>query len=288
MVVYLDSVFLLNGLLDGLLLYFTGYLTGIERKMIRIVVAGGIGGGYAVSTFFQFGFISTACLPVKVGMGVILVWIAYGQRRRFWQLNLVFFGLSCVLAGVVLAAGFFVRTDFYQSGAYLLPIRFDLLAASAICCFGAIYFCFKGGFRHRLSGEIVPVSCEIAGKEMSFTALRDTGNTLCDDLTGAPVLVTDGRVLQPFWPHEVKPYLTSEYLAKPETAIESIGLTNSGISLRLMPYRSVGTVAGLLLVYTAKHVKIGTYQVEKVTIALSPTPVSEHGEYDALWGGPVK
>ena len=31
-VIYLDSVFVLNSLLDGLLLYFTGYLAGVERK----------------------------------------------------------------------------------------------------------------------------------------------------------------------------------------------------------------------------------------------------------------
>ncbi len=286
MVVYLDSVFLLNGLLDGLLLYFTGYLAGIERKMIRIVLAGGVGGGYAVSTFFQFGMVSTTWLPIKIGTGVALVWLAYGKRGRFWQMNLVFFGLSCVLAGVVMAAGFFNSADFYQNGAYLLPIRFDLLAGSSLCCFGAIYLCFKGGLQHRLDGEIVPVSCEIAGKEVSFAALRDTGNTLCDDLLGAPVLVADGAMLEPYWSSEVKEYLTCAYLAKPEIAVEK--LAGSGMPLRLMPYRSVGTASGLLLVYTAKHAKIGAYQAEKVTIALSPTPVSEHGEYDALWGGPVK
>ena len=57
--------------------------------------------------------------------------------------------------------------------------------------------------------------------------------------------------------------------------------------LRLLPYRSVGTSAGMLLVYTARHAEIGNYRREKLAVALSPTPVSEGKEFDALWGGPV-
>ena len=58
--------------------------------------------------------------------------------------------------------------------------------------------------------------------------------------------------------------------------------------LRLLAYRSVGTASGLPLACTAKNARIGAYRMPRLTVALSPTPVSEQKEYDALWGGPVK
>ena len=72
------------------------------------------------------------------------------------------------------------------------------------------------------------------------------------------------------------------------TALEALRCVENAPKLRLLPFRSVGTASGLLLGYTAEHVRIGCWKAERVTVALSPTPVSEGQEYDALWGGPVE
>ncbi len=53
MVVYIDCVFLLNSLMDGLLLYFTGYLAGIERKILRLLFGALLGGIYAASYYLN-------------------------------------------------------------------------------------------------------------------------------------------------------------------------------------------------------------------------------------------
>lgn len=287
MVVYIDSVFALNSLLDGLLLYFTGYLAGVERKICRLIFAALLGGMYAAAIFFPVGEIF-GTLPGKALCGVVLVLMAYGGRNRFGRLCLVFFGLSCVLAGVVVACGVLLQAELYHKGAYLLPVQFPLLLSGAALCFGALYLFSGGSLRHRVEGTLVESVCEINGKTIQLCVLRDTGNTLRDELTGAPVLVAEGERLAGLWPEQTRPYLTAKSLMHPEQVLTALAAVEGAPHLRLLAFRSVGTERGLLLACTAEHAKIGNYQTQRLTVALSPTPVSEQKEYDALWGGPVE
>ena len=43
--------------------------------------------------------------------------------------------------------------------------------------------------------------------------------------------------------------------------------------------------SGLLLCFRADRTAMGERQLGPVTVALSPTPVSDGGGYAALWGG---
>ena len=58
-VVYLDSVFLLNGLMDYLLLLAAARLAGLGLKRRRYLLAAMFGGAYAAAVFLpQTGFLS--------------------------------------------------------------------------------------------------------------------------------------------------------------------------------------------------------------------------------------
>ena len=287
MVIYIDSVFLLNALLDGLLLYFTGYLAGAERKFYRLLPTAALGGFYAAAVFFPWG-VFLGWPPCKLLFGGLLVLLCYGWGECFWRLCLVFFALSCVLAGSVIACGFWMHTQYYVRGAYLLPVQFGLLFCSAALCFGALWLFSRGRLHHAVLGELTEAECEIMGTRVHLRVLRDSGNTLCDPLTGAPVLVAEGTRFASSWPEAARPYLAQPFLERPEEALEALRCVENAPKLRLLPFRSVGTASGLLLGYTAEHVRIGCWKAERVTVALSPTPVSEGQEYDALWGGPVE
>ena len=60
-VVYVDSVFVLNAAADYLLLASTASLAGIPLRRVRYVLAGLLGGGYAVAVFLPgMGFLQAA------------------------------------------------------------------------------------------------------------------------------------------------------------------------------------------------------------------------------------
>lgn len=286
MVVYIDVVFLLNSLLDGLLLYFTGYLSGAERKIQRLLPAALVGGLYAALVFTSLGAVLTF-LPVKLLVAMGLVWLGYGRGERYVRLLLVFLALSCLLAGTVIACSFFCAMDLYYGGAYLLPVGMKILLPGAAICFGLMAFFGRGRLRHQVEGTLVDGTFELKGQTVHFRALCDSGNTLCDPLTGAPVLVMEGAFLAAFLPEQLRGYLEERDLSRPEHVLEQMRAVCPELGARLLPYRSVGTSTGLLLLCTVLEATVGKYKTEKLAVALSPTPVSVQKEYDALWGGPV-
>lgn len=286
MVVYIDVVFMLNSLLDGLLLYFTGYLSGAERKMLRLVPASLAGGLYAALVFTPAGAV-VVFWPIKLLAGAGLVWLCYGWGEKYIRLLLVFLGLSCLLAGAVIACGFFCSMDLYYGGAYLLPVGMQVLLPGAAVCFGAMVIFGRGRLRHQVEGTLVEGAFELKGQTVHFRALRDSGNALCDPLTGAPVLVVEGAFFAAFLPEHLRGYFARPNLDRPEETLEELRAACPELSVRLLPYRSVGTCMGMLLICTVMGATVGKYRADKLAVALSPTPVSEQKEYDALWGGPV-
>ena len=86
-VVYVDSVFVLNALMDYLLALSVGRLAGIPLRRGRYLLAGLLGGAYAVAVFLPgLGFL--AATPVKLAAGVLLALTAYGGEEKLLRLTL--------------------------------------------------------------------------------------------------------------------------------------------------------------------------------------------------------
>ncbi len=171
--------------------------------------------------------------------------------------------------------------------AYLLPVQFGLLFAARRCVSARCGF-FAGRLHHAVLGELTEAECEIMGTRVHLRVLRDSreyamrsadrragagggGDTVCFILAGSGT-----------------PLFGAAFLERPEEALEALRCVENAPKLRLLPLSQRGYGLGLLLGYTAEHVRIGCWKAERVTVALSPTPVSEGQEYDALWGGPVE
>ena len=103
-VVYLDSVFLFNALLDYLLFLSTARLAGIPLRRRRYLLSGVLGGLYAAAVFLPGGGFLTETL-VKAGVGLLLALIAFGRETHFLRLTLLTVAIACALAGTVLALG---------------------------------------------------------------------------------------------------------------------------------------------------------------------------------------
>ena len=103
-VVYADSVFCLNALMDYLLLLSTARLAGIPLRRRRYALAALLGGAYAVACFLP-GASFLAFTPVKAAAGVLLALVAFGGEERLLRLTVLLFAVSCAMAGCVLGLG---------------------------------------------------------------------------------------------------------------------------------------------------------------------------------------
>ena len=104
---YVDSVLVLNSLMDYLILLCTGRLAGIRLRRGRYALAALLGGAYAVAVFLP-GCAFLAVPPVKLASGFLMALVAYGGEEKLLRLTLLFFAVSCGMAGCVLSLGLLV------------------------------------------------------------------------------------------------------------------------------------------------------------------------------------
>ena len=282
-VVYIDSVFLLNTLINYLLLLAAARVAGEVFRRGRYALAAAAGGLYACGVFLPgMGFLlHPAC---KVGFAVFMALIAYGNARRLFRLLLLFLALSCALGGGVVALGMLGSRAVGFRGGILFPyIDLKVVLLSAAACYVVFGFVFRrwqaarGGM-----GGIVPVTVSLFGRRLSFQALVDTGNALTDPVTGKPVLVAEGARMAPLFPREA--ILKEEDFRDPASALTRWSRGPLRGRLRLLPYRAVGVEQGLLLCLKADSVTVSGRALGPLLVALSPGPVTAGGSHCALIG----
>lgn len=275
MVIYLDQALLLNGLLDYLLLVACGSVTASPLRRSRILLAAVLGGGYGVLCLVPgFSFLRNLWWSVPVAGAMCLV--AFGPGRGLVRRSVVFLLLSAAFSGVVL-----VLTELFSAPAAMVaqrvyyPVSFGVLVLTAGGAFGVMKWGL-GRLTHQ-GGDIVPVRITLRGRTAELTALRDTGNSLRDPVSGCPVLVADGAVLCRLLPEEK---ISPEALSRPGELMCRI----AGVHPRLIPYRTVGVAQGMLLALRPDSLEVKG-KTEHMLVAFSPVPVSDGGGYQALVGG---
>lgn len=251
--VYADLVFVLNFLVDLMLLLGTNSLTGFPPAIGKCVQASLLGGAYAgVCVFPGMQFLGNALWRV-VCLGLVAA-IAFGIRKTTIRRGAVFVLLSMAMGGIAIAVGK------GNMGVLLL------------CGLATLLLC-RFGIRGRIgTQQFVPAELVWKDRRAQMMALVDTGNTLCDPVTGEPVSVVGPDIAENLLG------LSIEQLRNPVQTMKSQPV----LGLRLVPYHAVGKTEGMLLAFRFPRSKIGTSQGDYL-IAFSPNSLS--GEYQMLTGG---
>lgn len=279
MTVYLDGVLVLNSLVDYLLLMVCGNVTGTPVQRKRVLLAGLIGGVYAILCLLpEFSFLDGFLW--KVLMAWCLCLFAFGRRPGMIRRSAVLILLAAAFSGVVL-----LLTEFFAAPASLIgstvyyPVTLPVLALTAGGSYGLMQMALS-----RLShqgGDIVNVEVTLCGVMRAFTALRDTGNTLRDPISGLSVMVADWNLLASgLYGGE----LTKESVEEPTLGLSQMMDIAPELKPRLIPYKTVGVESGLLLAVCPEEIKVDGKK-EQLLLAFSAVPVSDGGGYEALIGG---
>ena len=255
MEVYLDLVVLLNFLVDFLLLLGTNRISGFPLGIGRCAYGALLGGVYSGACLLPgFHFLGNL-LWRMVSLGLMGL-AAFGFSRSSLKRTAVFLLLSMALGGLVLSLG---RNDF------------GALTLAALMCFCLCRVCFGNTIGSR---EYVSLTLTYRGQCASLIALRDSGNTLRDPITGEQVLVVSGSVGQRLTG------LTEHQLRHPLETLAQRPIPG----LRLIPYKAVGQTGGFLLGLRMEQVKVGQVVTDAV-VAFAAEDFGRGEVYQALTGG---
>lgn len=251
MAVYLDLVVLLNFLVDFLLLLGTNRLSGHSCEIVRCGVAAAFGGLYGGGCMLPgFHFLGNTFWRVCVLLCIAVC--AFGIDKSAWRRCGIFLLLSMALGGVAVCMG-----------------RRDVLALMLGA--GGIWLLCRIGFGGIIAGrEYVPMLLTLGDRQVRLTALRDSGNTLRDPISGEEVFVIDPDAAE---------RLTGLTRAQLRAPLET--LTAQPIpGLRLIPFHAVGG-GGMLLGLQPDDIRING-QRRSAVVAFSGEEIGRGGGYQAL------
>jgi stage II sporulation protein GA (sporulation sigma-E factor processing peptidase) len=247
--VYVDVLFAKNLWLDGLLLLLTAWAGKMPVKGGRIAAAACLGSvGTCVLTIASAQFDKAGYLAGTFLVSAVMIGVAFGIRENF-RINLLFlYTESFFVAGILR----FLEQMQGFSEFYLL-----LFASGAAAVFGIADRRIRSG---RRKAELVyPVILCCGNSRIQTEAYYDTGNSLCDPISGRPVSILSAALLD-----------------------EVLDNANRELLPRMIPYHTISQ-NGILKAYTLDSMEIrcprGGRIIEKPMVAVMP---GESGQYQLI------
>lgn len=248
---YIVLALMLDYSVNLLLLLASARMSGSFCRFFRCVLGGFVGTAYSVLCFeSSLWFLSN--LLWRTVFVALTAFASFGLSADAVRPGIFYALLRMAMDGLIGDYGAITQTLW----AFLLM---------GVCLY-AVYG------RHK--GRYVPVELCYGGKTVRCVALRDTGNTLTDPMTGRSVLVADVDVAR----HLLG--LTAQQLRKP---VEAMGLMQG---LQLIPYKTVSGSGQMMLAIMVPKATVGGRK-QRLLVAFSSEKLDEKGLFQALIGGMV-
>lgn len=285
--VYIDVLFLINLVLDYLILLLTARISGVYAKRTRILAAAVLGAVYAVLVFFEAPRVFYGIFA-KLAVSAIMILMTFGfcPGAVFFKLTLLFYVLSFTLGGIVLVSGL-IRGGNYSdmiNGAVYINIPFKTLVFMAGICYAAVSLVFRAqGKNLKEKRKVVQVKAAFTDKKTVFSALVDTGNELVDPVTGKKVAVADLSVALRILPEGPCRVLRMLKTAEPFEVLEALSAYGEAARFRLIPFRTVDNKGGMMLAFKTDYIEIEGRLQKDALLGIVPSLKSCDG-HEALVG----
>lgn len=251
---YVVCVFILSTFVNGCLLIVCMKLCENKTNQLRFLLSLLISGTYTTICAVYVGSLFEL-LICRIAALTIIAWIAFGFKLKMISVYVI---LTFAIEGIV---------NSVEEGKGLITI------------ISVVFVLLINYFVMNKSGAVkkyIPVELHTERSIIKLKALHDTGNMLCDPISGMPVLIVDLRI------SEQLTGLTRKQLQNPLDVMREPPIPG----LRLIPFKTISQNNGFVLGTRIASVKIGNWRGSMV-VAFAPEVFSNNGEFDALTGGMV-
>lgn len=290
-VVYVDVLFLLNFVLNFLLLLATGKICKNQAKSWRLSLGALAGSVYAVLMFFpSLAIYYTLLSKLIFSAALIAVSFSVKRWREFGRLILVFYAVNFLFAGA--AFGLFYLTDLgsvagavMSNGIFYFDLPLGVLLTTSAGAY-LLLWAVQRIYTYKMSkaGKYYDIVIHYHGRQAAVHALLDTGNSLADPLTGKPVIVAELDSLAPLFGEAVNQIFSA--CQNDDTNLIPLVMEHAQLhdNFRLIPFSSLGRENGLLLAFLPDCVELAAEErsVRDVLIGIYTKKLSKTQEYKAL------
>ncbi len=284
MTVYVDLLFVVNFMINTLLLAGATALAGERLARARLLLAAVMGALYSVLIFFP-ALSPLYAWGLRLTTGAVMVWVGvpthgvlrYLRALLYFYLTLGLYGGGMYLFYTFTAAG---ARMLCSNGVYYIDLPLWLLLGLSFAFYGLIRLAaLLGQKKHPVDG-VVEIEVAIGGCFRNVRALIDTGNSLQDPITLAPVIIVEAQMLQDCLPEE----LLQAVRRRDSGALEQLAGQYPRLRCRLLPYRGLQGEGHLLFALRPEWIRRlpDGKPVEQVLLGLTASPLCADGSYHAL------
>lgn len=292
MVVYLDIIWMLNLLIDSLLLWITAIFLKRSAQPIRIILGGVFGSLLIIAAITPFStYAAHPLVKALVSVGMILTTFGYKRFATFLSNLLTFYFATFLMGGILLGAHYFLTFDMeLKSTVVIQSIRGYGDPVSWLFLLGA--FPIAWHFSKRRINAItisniqydilIDVSIVINGIILQLKGLIDSGNQLYDPISKTPVMIVSI--------HSIIEKIPSEVLAIVDDknhfydSVSSLPSEWSSI-MRLIPAKSLGKNNQLLCAFKPEKIEFhtdGCTSLKKALVVFTTQSLSKDESFQCI------
>lgn len=289
MYIYADILFVINVVMNSVILMLTAWTVGFTYKIWRIMLAAIAGSCYVlVGMLPMMEFCHTVIVKLVVAWLLICIAFGYQSKRTSVLLLASFYIVSFILGGSIVGWLYFWQTNNYSHN---LVIHFSNVSWRNVIwgtCLGIILIVSM--MRRMLSKmtrqqHLYQVRIEYDGQVAEFTAMLDTGNGLYTTVDHKPVVLVSQYAVESILSEDVVTFLQNNvpemWLVNLDQCTDEKWLSRT----QIIPYRSIGSHS-MLLAFRADALSVlsaaGMTKIPNVIIGIYSRDLSEDRAYAGL------
>lgn len=281
-VVYIDMLFLVNLLMNTIIIYCSSLVLKKSISTARLFIVSVFLALYAVLMFFpSIGFLYS--LFFKIIILIIAAVSAFPAKGIYPKLKafVVVFSVYTIFAGTLFALIF--TTDFgtrmgsaVSNGEIYLNLKASTLLLSIMPAYVCVYIISCIRHRHTLiTPHIFKATATFFNKDTSLYAFGDTGCNLVDSLTGKTAIVTSRNAAGRMFPEEVLSFIDGNSTNLPEEYLTRY---------RTLPIRTISDSRDVLHGFVSDKITIENQVFDDIIIAVSKSPFFNcEDDYDLIF-----
>ena len=276
--IYIDVLFFINLAINFSLLMCMRCILKLPLKSFRLLLGGCTGALYSCLVYtVNLPFMSSAIMRLAFAVAIVGVSFGFSGTASLVKRTFLFIALTIAMGVAMLGLLYFTNMGIRLGGVikngvfyFNIPLKYMVF-----CSVGAyiLVYCLEKVFKKASYRSFSRVKIYRYGKAVELTALIDTGNMLCDPLSGRKVLIAEAEMLSPLFAFCIEDILKEGF--KPEVLPEGF---------RLIPYNSIGKKDGLLVAFVPDLVEIDSKKANNIITAVFDGVLSSSGDYNALIG----
>jgi len=259
-VVYVDILLVINLVVDYLVLFGTARLYGAGFVRLKGLFGAIIGAIYSLIVFAELPRFLFAATKFAVSMIMVLITFGKQKPKDFFRLLTLFYICGFLFSGFMMLINSAVNSDsfFIKGGIVYFEFSAIGIVFSATVAF-IVTEILKRIFRRGEPEGLFIARVFFNGKSAVLKCFTDTGNSLCDPISGTPVAVASPESVEKILPEGMLAAMMKEDLS-------------TEYKFRLIPCK---TISGSVLVPAFRPDKLvlknenGEFETEEIMLAVS-------------------